>query len=165
MSLDELNIQDYVKSFLNEMNSLYDFKDKTVMFMFYQPDIDNAKAVKCLGASKVYYVNPDESTVSDDEDIICLNSQPEQFTSLESGSVDLIIGLEILEHINNLKQFFSELKRILAENGNIELQGNPMWTSHFGHHLWIENKYIFYDETNPFEPWEHLVYRTKDEYL
>ena len=79
MSSEELNVQDYVMSFLNEMNFLYDFKDKTVMFMFYQPDIDNAKAVKSLGARKVYYVNPDEITVSDDEDIICLNSQPESF--------------------------------------------------------------------------------------
>lgn len=164
MSSEELNVQDYVMSFLNEMNFLYDFKDKTVMFMFYQPDIDNAKAVKSLGARKVYYVNPDEITVSDDEDIICLNSQPESFPDVENGSVDLIIGLEILEHINNLKQFFGELKRILASDGNIELQGNPMWTSHFGHHLWIEDKFIFYDETNPFEPWEHLVYKTKDEY-
>lgn len=165
MSLDELNIQDYVKSFLNEMNSMYDFKEKTVMFLFYQSDIINAKAVKELGANKVYYVNPDEETISDDKDIICLNSQLEQFSGVEDNSVDLIIGLEILEHINNLKQFFGELKRILAENGNIELQGNPMWTSHFGHHLWIEDKYIFYDETNPFKPWEHLVYKTKDEYF
>ncbi len=164
MNLDELNTQDYVVSFLKEMNSLYEMKDKTVMFMFYQPDIDNAKAVKCLGAKKVYFVNPEEGIVSDDEDIICLNSQEEGFPSVESHSVDLIIGLEILEHINNLEQFFGEIKRILAEDGNIELQGNPMWTSHFGHHLWIENKFIFYDETNPFEPWEHLIYKTQDEY-
>ena len=34
MSSEELNVQDYVMSFLNEMNFLYDFKDKTVITEF-----------------------------------------------------------------------------------------------------------------------------------
>lgn len=165
MNLDNLNIQDYVLYFLKEMNEMYSFKDKTVMFMFYQPDIDNAKAIKYFGANKVFFVRPEEDVSSDDEDIVCINSSTEDFSSIKSGSVDLIIGLEILEHIINLELFFKEIKRILAEGGNIELQGNPMWTSHFGHHLWIEDKFIFYEKSNPFKPWEHLVYRNKDEYL
>lgn len=165
MNFNDLSIQDYAAHFLKETNESYGFEGKNVMFLFYQPDIDNAKAVKCLGAKKVFYVNPDENTVSDDEDIICLNSQAESFPEIKDNSIDLIIGLEILEHINNLQKFFKGIKRIVKKDGNIELHGNPMWTSHYGHHLWIEGKYIFYEKTNPFEPWEHLVYKNKDEYF
>ena len=99
MNFNDLSIQDYAAHFLKETNESYGFEGKNVMFLFYQPDIDNAKAVKCLGAKKVFYVNPDENTVSDDEDIICLNSQAESFPEIKDNSIDLIIGLEILEFL------------------------------------------------------------------
>lgn len=159
-----LNIQEYVYEFLKEMNDLYSFEGKSVLFMFYDPSVENAKAVIQFGASKVYFVNPDLTSESDNFDnIIFLSGIDKKFTEISDKSVDLVIGLEILEHINNLDLFFSELKRILKPDGDIDLQGSPMWTSHYGHHLWIENKYIFYEDSNPFKPWEHLCFENEDE--
>ena len=164
MDLDGIQIQNYVYHFLRETDDLYSLANKDVVFMFYEPNWDNARAVLKLGANKVYFVNPDyEYEEKEGGRIVLLSGKDDKFSELPDASVDLIIGLEILEHINDLNTFFSEVKRIVKNTGDIELQGNPMWTCHYGHHLWIENKYIFYDESNPFEPWEHLLYDTQEE--
>lgn len=164
MDLDGIQIQNYVYHFLRETDDLYSLANKDVVFMFYEPNLDNARAVLKLGANKVYFVNPDyEYEEKEGGRIVLLSGKDDKFSELPDASVDLIIGLEILEHINDLNTFFSEVKRIVKNTGDIELQGNPMWTCHYGHHLWIENKYIFYDESNPFEPWEHLLYDTQEE--
>lgn len=160
MDLDgNIHIQNYVYHFLKEMDDLYSIANKNVAFMFYEPNLDNAKAVLHFGANKVIFVNPDyKYSEIEDGKIILLPAKDDKFSELSDNSVDLVIGLEILEHINDLQSFFSEIKRIVKPSGDVELQGNPMWTCHHGHHLWIENKYIFYEDSNPFEPWEHLLY-------
>ena len=56
---------------------------------------------------------------------------------------------------------------MLKPNGFAYLQGNPMYTCYYGHHIWVktpEKHYKFCDDTNPFEPWEHLTLHTRDEY-
>ncbi|MCR5262185.1 MAG: methyltransferase domain-containing protein [Candidatus Gastranaerophilales bacterium] len=162
MNINDLKINDYVRHFIKEMDGLYSLKDKDVIFMFYEPNIDNARALLAEGAQKVYFINPDYSYKEIENGKIVLLNQYE-VNNLKDESVDLIIGLEILEHINDLRWFFDELRRIIKLSGDIELQGNPMWTGPFGHHIWIENKYIFYEESNPFKPWEHLIYNSKEE--
>lgn len=162
MNLNGIVIQNYIYHFFREMDNLYSVRDKVLVFMTYEPNINNAKALIELGAKKVYFLNPDYSyTEIDNGKVILINEF--ELCRLEDKSIDLILGIEILEHINDLERFFFEIKRISKSTGDIELQGNPMWTSPFGHHLWIENKYIFYEKSNPFEPWEHLIYANKEE--
>ena len=164
MDLDGVKIQNYLYHFLREMDDLYSLANKDIMFLFYDPDINNAKALLKMGANKVYFVNPEyDYEEIEDGKIVLVNLDAFKLDKIKSESVDLICGLEILEHINNLKVFFDEIKRIIKPSGDIELHGSPMWTCHFGHHLWIENKYIFYEESNPFEPWEHLLYDSQED--
>ena len=59
MDLDGIQIQNYVYHFLRETDDLYSLANKDVVFMFYEPNLDNARAVLKLGANKVYFVNPD----------------------------------------------------------------------------------------------------------
>lgn len=164
MELQDLKIQKYVFLFLKEMNALYDFADKTILFMFYQADINNAKVILDMGAKKVIYYTPEDIT-PDNENISYINIQRNNLSGLQDNSIDLVIGLEILEHINDLEDFFAQVKRIMKSDAKLELQGSPMWTCHYGHHLWLENRYLFYDKTNPFAPWEHLIYISKNEML
>ncbi len=161
---ESINTEKYVNHFLKEMDDLYSFKNKEILFMLYDPREDNARAVKKLGAKKVYYYNT-EYTYKEIEDgtIVLFGDKGDSLKRLGDKSIDLVIGLEILEHINDIELFFSEIKRVIKPCAEVEIQGSPMWTSHYGHHIWIENKFIFYEETNPFEPWEHLVYGNKEE--
>ncbi|MGN0005659.1 MAG: methyltransferase domain-containing protein [Candidatus Gastranaerophilaceae bacterium] len=162
MDFKELNILSYVFQLFKEWDSLYGLKDKTVFLSAYQSSLDIPKAILKMGAAKVIFYNPEDIN-SDDEKIICFNIKKEEINLLEDKSVDLILGYEMLEHINNLDNFFYHVKRILKDNGKVEIQGTPMYTCHFGHHLWIKDKFIFYEKSNPFEPWEHLMYNTKEE--
>ena len=162
MNFQDLNILSYTFLFFKEMSALYGFENKTILFTSYQASINNAKALLAMGASKVIFYNPDNLT-SDDENITILNTDNDDLSSIPDKSVDLVIGLEILEHINNLYNFFKQIKRIIKNDGNLELQGAPLWTSFNGHHIYIKDKYIFNEKTNPFEPWEHLIYNTKEE--
>lgn len=162
MTIENIEIQDYVRHFLREMETLYSFRGKNVVFMFYEQNINNAKAILEAGAKKVYFVNPDYGyTELENENIVLLNAY--DLNRLEDNSIDLVIGLEILEHINDLRWIMDDVKRIVKPSGDVDLQGNPMWTCPVGHHLWIENKYIFYENSNPFEPWEHLIYDSKED--
>jgi SAM-dependent methyltransferase len=43
----------------------------------------------------------------------------EKLTYLESSSVDLVLCLDVLEHINNAQQLVKEFNRILSKNGNV----------------------------------------------
>jgi len=44
-------------------------------------------------------------------------------TGIEEGSLDLIIALDVLEHVHNLKVIFSELTSLLKPNGEIIISG------------------------------------------
>ena len=140
----------YVNHFFFQMNNLYTFEGKNVMFIFLDSNINNAFLIKQMGAKHVYFVNPSYTFENLKNDDISLIGLDKNFLKLiPDKTIDLIIGIEILEHINDLKTFFEEIKRVLKENGNVELHGRPMWTSYNGHHLWIKDKFVFYDDTNP----------------
>lgn len=87
-------------------------------------------------------------------------------TNFQANSFDNIYGTAILEHIHELDKFFDEMYRILKTGGMIFLHGVPLWSSKWGHHIWIDsngNKYRFNDiDLNPIDNWSHLYY-TPDE--
>ncbi|MCR5262186.1 MAG: methyltransferase domain-containing protein [Candidatus Gastranaerophilales bacterium] len=162
MNLDGIVLQNYIYHFLREMDNNYSFAGKTVMFLHTTPVLDNSRAILKLGAEKVYFVNAEfKHQTEENGKITALNEKT--LNLIEDNSVDLILGLEILEHINNLKNFFSEIKRVLKKGGKAELRGYPVWTNPLGHHIWLTGKYIYYEDTNPFKPWEHLTYSDKTE--
>lgn len=161
MDFRDLNILSYVFQILKEWEALYGFDKKTIILSSYQNDINIPKALLKLGAERVIFYAPDE-IFSDNENITCINVKEKNLDEIPDNSVDLVLGYEILEHIKNLKNFFDNVKRVLKPNGKADLQGNPVWTCQNGHHLWIKDKYIYNEKTNPFQPWEHLLLNTKE---
>ena len=140
MNLDGIVIQNYIYHYLREMDNNYVFSGKTVMFLSCNTQIENPMAILKLGAEKVYFVNAEYKYESfEDGKVIALNEKV--LHQLGDNSVDLVIGLEILEHINDLSFFFDEVKRILKEGGNADLHGYPVWTNPSGHHIWLENRF------------------------
>ena len=160
MEVQGIQIPNYIYHFLKNIN--YSFNGKNVLFLYSTSDIDIARAILSFGAKHVYFMSYDlEYKTLENENITLLNlSDLDQLKNLEDGSIDLVVGLEMLEHIYYIRGFIDEVRRILKNGGSAVLHGFPMWTSKFGHHLWIEDKFLFNRDSNPLKPWEHLLFET-----
>jgi SAM-dependent methyltransferase len=91
----------------------------------------------------------------------------------EPCSFDVVYGLSIVEHIPSPKIFLDEVYNVLKPGGLAYFEGNPIWSSHNGHHLWVatwggvyQNKatanYLFsewpgVESINPLPDWSHLT--------
>lgn len=86
---------------------------------------------------------------------------------------DVVYGLSIIEHIPSPTVFLDEVFRVLRPGGIAYFEGNPIWTSPKGHHLWVATwggayqgkataNYLFAEwpgepSTNPLPDWSHLL--------
>ena len=86
---------------------------------------------------------------------------------------DVIYGLSIVEHISSPKAFLDEVYTVLKPGGLAYFEGNPVWSSSKGHHLWIAtwggpyqgkttNNYLFSEwpgeiSTNPLPDWSQIL--------
>lgn len=83
--------------------------------------------------------------------------------AFEDNSFDLVISFSTFEHIGDVKQALSEIKRVLKPFGKFYTEFMPIWTSAAGHHFIQKNTGIW----NPghirlIPPWGHL-YLSSDE--
>lgn len=165
MEIQGIQIQNYIYHFLKKISLDYSFNGKNVMFLHGASNLDNARVIEKFGAKNVWFMSYDlEFQKLENENITLMNlSDLEQLKKIADKSIDLIIGLEVLEHIYYIRGFIDEVRRILTDGGSAILQGFPVWTSKFGHHLWIEDKFIFNNETNPLDSWEHLSFKNSQD--
>ncbi len=165
-------MREYQPVLLNDFmqkTELKDFKDKVILEIGSDMRLNIAQLFVNFGAKEVYCVNPlfPDDLTSPDSKIKLVKDFGEK-VKLKSHYFDCIFGIALLEHVLNTEDLFLETKRMLKKDGYAYLQGNPMYTCHCGHHVWAQTPEIHYkfcDETNPFEPWEHLTLHTKQEYI
>ncbi len=165
MDIQGIQVQNYIYHFLRNIAQNYSFNGKNILFFHNSPDINSARALLKMGAKKVFFMSYDfEHEALENEDITVLNIEDiDQLKNIEDNSVEIVIGLETLEHIQYVRGFIDEIKRIMKNGGTAILQGYPMWTGKNGHHIWIEDKFIFNNDTNPFDAWEHLSFKTEED--
>lgn len=93
-------------------------------------------------------------------------------------SFDVVYGLSIVEHISSPKTFLDEVYTVLKPGGLAYFEGNPIWSSSKGHHLWVATwggayqyrataNYLFSEwpgevSTNPLPDWSHLLMTPND---
>lgn len=91
----------------------------------------------------------------------------------EPESFDVVYGLSIVEHIPSPQTFLNEVHKVLRPGGVAYFEGNPLWSSAKGHHLWVATwggpyqhkataNYLFSSfpqkaSTNPLPDWSHLL--------
>ncbi len=82
--------------------------------------------------------------------------------SFAPGSIDIVFGVAILEHIDGLDAFFAGARHVLAADGILFAHGGPIWTSAKGHHVGFTGEAMEYrfgnPKTNPIRDWTHLVF-------
>ena len=157
----DLNVFDYVYNYLKKAHIIYGFENKNILFLFLNETIDNVKLFLKFGAKHVWFVNPDFD-LEETENGTITKTRFDRLSDIPDNSVDLVIGLEILEHFLNLEELKEHLFRITKPEAKIELQGEPLWTSPKGNHIWLP-KFKFNEITNPFEAWEHLSFNGSSE--
>lgn len=161
--------QDFLlKDFMKQI-CVDNFKNKIILEFGSDLKLSVAQKFIELGAKEIICVNPafDENLVPNNPKIKIIRDFGEN-TALKSRKFDFIFGIALLEHVANPKKLFQETKRMLKRNGFAYLQGNPLYTGSLGHHTWVETSeysYRFSDNTNPFEDWEHLTLRTKEDFI
>jgi SAM-dependent methyltransferase len=93
--------------------------------------------------------------------------------TFEPESFNVVFGLSIVEHIPSPQVFLDEVHKVLKPGGVAYFEGNPLWSSAKGHHLWVATwggpyqhkataNYLFSsfprkESTNPLPDWSHLL--------
>ena len=79
-------------------------------------------------------------------------------TGFDDNQFDFIFSLATFEHIHNLPAVLKECHRILKDKGVLFTLFGPIWSSAWGHHLWvtIDNKTYNYKNTM-LPPFCHLI--------
>lgn len=163
VKLNDIEMKDYQSEHLQKLNNKCSLEGKKILEIGSDLECKTALGMLTLGAKEVWAVNPcfDDNFVSPDPRIHVIKSLGEK-TKFKNQTFDIIFGIALLEHVLEPEKLFNECKRLLKQDGLCYLQGNPFWTSHWGHHIWTA-KFKFGDETNPLEPWEHLCYENYEQ--
>jgi SAM-dependent methyltransferase len=77
----------------------------------------------------------------------------------ETSAFDAVLSLSTFEHILNVRQALSEIRRVLRPGGVALVTFEPVWTCSYGHHL-----HHFGPVSRYMPDWAHLLW-TKDQML
>ena len=81
-----------------------------------------------------------------------------QDSGLPDASVDAVFSSSAFEHIHGLDDVLREMHRVLVPGGMLYSHFGPIWSTSYGHHLWIEHDgrlLTYHDVLLP--PWCHLL--------
>jgi len=117
-----------------------------------------ASKLSCLAVG--VDMSPNFARDVDDEQLIAIEAVGERLP-LSDNSIDGIISIATLEHVNDLPGLLAEVKRVLRPGGIFYTDYGPIWTGPVGHHVFaqIENKEArFWKEGhNPIPDYFHLI--------
>jgi len=79
-------------------------------------------------------------------------------TPYSDDSFDLIVSSSAFEHIHELDRALAEMFRILKSGGYLFSHFGPIWSTSYGHHLWLMEDGRLYNYWNtPLPPYCHLL--------
>lgn len=90
------------------------------------------------------------------------NARTEQVAAQHSGlpdeSIDAVFSSSAFEHIHGLPDVLEEMHRVLVPGGLLYSHFGPIWSTSYGHHLWIEHDGRTLNYHNVIlPPWCHLL--------
>lgn len=89
---------------------------------------------------------------------ISLRGVPAEHSGLPDGSVDGVFSSSAFEHIPDIPAVLQEMHRILKPGGLLYSHFGPLWSTSYGHHLWVQDGarvLTYHDVLLP--PWCHLL--------
>lgn len=78
--------------------------------------------------------------------------------SFPDNHFDIIASISVFEHIHDFELALKEMYRVLKPGGYVFAEFGPIWSSCWGHHLWLyhNGKVIDWNST-PIPPYAHLL--------
>lgn len=165
--ISAIGAEEYQENFVKDLNSKIQIKGKNVLEIGSDLRLKTARILLEYGAKSVLCVNPDfpDELKSPDERITVTKELFENIDT-QNNTFDIVFGIAILEHVHNVKGLFEKVRDILKPNGFALIQGHPLYCCSCGHHIAVNNRFGFnkkFGPINPFEPWEHLMYDTRED--
>jgi 2-polyprenyl-3-methyl-5-hydroxy-6-metoxy-1,4-benzoquinol methylase len=153
----------YRDSFIDFFCRVADVSGKTVLEIGSDAGLEAISLLKGRGAKHLIASNMEAHfrDMPSVEDIEVIHMDARDATSLiKQGSIDLIFGIALLEHVNHLDEFLRQMHAIVRPGGKVVLAGSPIWSCDTGHHIWLEDgetRYVFNNpEFCPVPRWAHL---------
>ena len=79
-------------------------------------------------------------------------------TSYPDGHFDVIVSTSAFEHIQDLPDALKEMHRVLKSGGVLYSHFGPIWSTSYGHHLWLNHEKKLYNYWNTvLPPYCHLL--------
>ena len=163
-------IKPYQEKAINSLNKICDFSGKKILEICGGTLPDVALELLKRGAEKVitidYKKNLVDKKYSGNLEFFNMDARNLEFGENE---LDIVFGIAVLEHLNNLDKVLSEIYRVLVKNGYAYLHGAAIWSCYLGHHVWVHADGVAYEfnGNNPIPDWGHLIYQKEEmrEYL
>jgi SAM-dependent methyltransferase len=74
------------------------------------------------------------------------------------GSFDVVVSSSAFEHIHEIDRALLEMHRILVPGGRLYSHFGPIWSTSYGHHLWMTYRGRLFNYWNTIlPPWCHLL--------
>lgn len=153
------------------------FNGKSILEIGGAQSCDSAYPFLMDGAASVIVTGLDhisEEKISKEYNLRVIRADALKLTSIfEPNQFDFVYGLSVIEHIPTPKVFLDQVYAVLKPGGLAYFEGDPIWSSPKGHHLWVATwggsykgktsaNYLFSEwagapSTNPLPDWSHLL--------
>jgi SAM-dependent methyltransferase len=79
-------------------------------------------------------------------------------SGLDDESVDVVVSSSAFEHVHGLDEVLIEMHRVLRPGGMLFSHFGPLWSTCYGHHLWlVHNGQVVNYHNALLPPWGHLL--------
>jgi SAM-dependent methyltransferase len=146
----------------NAAHKNYSVAGKTVLEIASDPWLYSALEFKALGAGRVIAsdMRDDWLRVPSNPDVeTCVIDARDIPSVLGERAVDVIYGINLIEHLSDIPKALDSIDRALRPGGFAFLHGHPLWTSARGHHVmlgYVGGDVRFGTDTDPIPKWGHL---------
>ncbi len=159
----EANMPQHVSGVLIPFFEKHDVKDKKILNLCYHNSELISQAFIAEGAKEVYAVSP---MIADNRESFPIKNFRMFFENADLSDFDkfdVIFFIDTLFEFDDFDKFVENIKLVVKDDTVIYIMGYMPYTSYAGH-LISTDKHHFMQETNPFEPWEHLAYEKREDF-
>ena len=174
---DASNCSPHQLSAYRALSRYSSFNGKNILEIGGAQSCDSAYPFLIDGAASAIVTGLDhisEEKISSEYNLRVMRADALKLASIfKPNQFDVVYGLSVIEHIPTPKIFLDQVYSVLKPGGLAYFEGDPIWSSPKGHHLWIATwggpykdktsaNYLFSEwadaaSTNPLPNWSHLL--------